>query len=506
MRFRAILAMLPAAACGRIAFDPLDECGPLGELGVPYANSQQGADGVDTPFLLCTERQLAAISERPEDWDRSFRLGADLDLRMPFARIATDDVPFTGAFDGGGHTISHVVLDEPSVSGVAMFGYVDHARFSNLVLASASVHGDANAAVLISYANGLEIDQISVDGTVVGQRGAGGLIGTMGCAPCESIHVSNITVSIDLQSESTNVGGAVAIIEGAAGIPVVIESVSVSGKVRAASTVGGAFGYVRYAELARLISSVEVDATADAGGLVGDTQEVSLRDSSASGAVGCRSSGLCGGLVADSAGSITRCHATGRVECLTQCGGLVAEAYGPIRESYATGDVITSGPGAGGLAAATGSDVSDSYATGAVSGTQNVGGLVGDAFLSPTITRSYSTSRVIGEDRVGGLVGRAGPMPSAVTITDSFATGSVQGTSAVDLVSPLVGTLAPTTMTSGLFYDSTASCLNGAGTCTDVGTGVAGASYFHSSANDPLVRWDFTNVWREVPGAMPELR
>ncbi|ASC93488.1 beta strand repeat-containing protein [Sulfurospirillum diekertiae] len=75
--------------------------------------------------------------------------------------------------------------------------------------------------------------------------------------------------------------------------------------------------------------------------------------------------------------------------------------------------------------------ISDTYATGSVSGTTNtVGGLVGLNYQG-TITDSYAMASVNGPFQVGGLVGI-----NYGTITDSYATGSVSGT---NLVGGLVG-------------------------------------------------------------------
>jgi hypothetical protein len=70
--------------------------------------------------------------------------------------------------------------------------------------------------------------------------------------------------------------------------------------------------------------------------------------------------------------------------------------------------------------------ITSCYATGAVTGGENVGGLVGkntrDAGLHP-IASCYATGTVDGNDKVGGLVGKNGYGP----ITACYATGVVTG-------------------------------------------------------------------------------
>ncbi|MEJ6951921.1 GLUG motif-containing protein, partial [Natronospora cellulosivora (SeqCode)] len=57
----------------------------------------------------------------------------------------------------------------------------------------------------------------------------------------------------------------------------------------------------------------------------------------------------------------------------------------------------------GGLVGSNTADISNSYATGTVNGTDTVGGLVGENFGK--IKYSYSIGEVIGEEDTGGLVG-----------------------------------------------------------------------------------------------------
>ena len=69
--------------------------------------------------------------------------------------------------------------------------------------------------------------------------------------------------------------------------------------------------------------------------------------------------------------------------------------------------------------------ITDSYATGSVEGNQQVGGLVGNN--GGSVTSSYATSSVsANNDWAGGLVGF-----NSASITDSYATGSVSGNSFV---------------------------------------------------------------------------
>jgi hypothetical protein len=123
-------------------------------------------------------------------------------------------------------------------------------------------------------------------------------------------------------------------------------------------------------------------------------------------------------------GSIISCHATGRVTGTINVGGLVGVSCGTITDCYATGSV-TGTVSVGGLVGwYEGDTLIDCYATGSVSGENNVGGLVGFNYFA-TLTACYANSSVTGTGNyVGGLVGTN----DQGTLTSSYATGSVIGT------------------------------------------------------------------------------
>ncbi|MDR0274201.1 MAG: hypothetical protein LBI48_02455, partial [Burkholderiaceae bacterium] len=147
--------------------------------------------------------------------------------------------------------------------------------------------------------------------------------------------------------------------------------------------------------------------------------------------------------------------ATAGITGLSVVGGLVGlQTGGSITNSYARSNVTGTGTGsgnpddcnsggcAGGLVGvqAGGGSIKDSYATGDVSGTYDVGGLLGYRWgAGNIITNSYATGSVSGSSvgYVGGLLGYQAANGNSNNITDSFATGSV--TSSGNYTGGLVG-------------------------------------------------------------------
>ncbi len=110
-------------------------------------------------------------------------------------------------------------------------------------------------------------------------------------------------------------------------------------------------------------------------------------------------------------------------------GGLVGRNLGTIVNSYAHVDVGTNEVFVltGGLAGVTGESakIHNSYASGTVTGGFSAGGLAG--YASADISNSYASAEVSGALRMGDLVGSLSGDTGRVSITNSYASGTVGG-------------------------------------------------------------------------------
>ncbi|MCD8017489.1 MAG: hypothetical protein LUE97_06820 [Oscillospiraceae bacterium] len=122
------------------------------------------ADGItsgtgtrDDPYIISDSDELAYVAQEvnaaSEDFQgKYYKLTADLNLNgYTWTPIGTSDAPFTGSFDGNGHTISGLYTTTASYQG--LFGYAEDITIENLV-----VEGEVNAisygAGFIGYADG----------------------------------------------------------------------------------------------------------------------------------------------------------------------------------------------------------------------------------------------------------------------------------------------------------------------------------------------------------------
>ena len=212
-------------------------------------------------------------------------------------------------------------------------------------------------------------------------------------------------------------------------------------------------------------------------------------------------------------GSITACHATGRVEGndgIDFVGGLVGgQAGGSITASHATGNA-DGGDGrpdsVGGLVGyQEGGSITASYATGSMEGgdgnDDSVGGLVGWQ-AGGSITASYATGNADGglgnEDDVGGLVG----YQNGGVTTASYATGNADGgVGSSDSVGVLVGRFSSGDITASWgFGTPTGQEIVGLDGRSDRPRGVTSAvgltsanvpASWNAAASRTLGAWDF---------------
>jgi len=166
--------------------------------GEPIASPYGGGSGTPAdPYLIHTADQLNTIGLVVSDWDKHFRLIADIDLsgfdgkegRPVFNIIApdTDTVKqgfqgtiFTGIFDGNGHTISNLTIK--GVSYVGLFGSMaSGAQVRDLGVVDVNITGSGYyVGGLVGYKFGGTVTQCYSTGAVSGTDCVGGLVGNNG--------------------------------------------------------------------------------------------------------------------------------------------------------------------------------------------------------------------------------------------------------------------------------------------------------------------------------------
>ena len=226
---------------------------------------------------------------------RNYRLKADLDLKdTPFGGIGSSEHPFTGVFDGQGHTISHVTINAPEGENVGFFNVIKGATIRDLKLVDVKITGKTNVGGLAGSA------QVQLDSSDLSKNVAN-LIG--GCSVSGTV------------TGTKNVGGLVGLNEGKTDPKTLFSIASAVDKCAASVTVNGK------------------EMT---GGLVGRNDGV-VTKSYATGSV--TGATMSGGFAGDNGGDIYDSHASGDVTGKSHTGGFVGYSDGTVKNCYSIGGV-----------------------------------------------------------------------------------------------------------------------------------------------------------------------
>jgi len=353
-----------------------------------------GTGEPNDPYLIYTPAHLQAIGLDPDSWDKHFKLMSDLEM-IPYQGPGESQTvkpiglysqrPFSGHFDGGGHTISHLIIRETDLGPVGLFGSVgpplpSDFPWSNeaeavevirdLGLIDPSVQSPSNIGVgaLVGYLTSGKVSSCYVKGGIVkGANRAGGLVGS---APSHNVPTPHALCDCHVQGCD----------------------------VRGDSLVGGLVGEFGDGRITACWSVAHVRGVQYVGGLAGMVEMLGEGD------------------------YLSICWSSGTVEGISDVGGLAGmwRGHGAITNCYSTA-AIHGGSATGGLVGTNiyGSIV-NCYSVAPVSGVSRVGGLVG--VNQGAVNTCYAGGPVKGESQTGGLVGslNADPLYADGSTTDSF--------------------------------------------------------------------------------------
>lgn len=324
-----------------------------------YGKYGGGSGTPEDPYQIRDANHMQAIGADANDWDKHFKLMADIDLSSftgtSFNIIGNSRTPFTGIFHGNDHEIIHFTYLSDDKSDIGLFGRVD----------------DPCAVI-----KDMTLFYPDVDGGFVSFVGI--LVGVLENGNVVNCHVQKGMVKNDYAVLGGLVGYNGGLIQGCS------STCSLSGSV---SWAGGITGANRGTITDCFSAAPQIHAVSEVGGLAGANYGT-IRNSYSV----CATHGgyTVGGLVGENRGLIFNCYTVGTVRASAQpVGGFVGEnIYG--------------------------GQIYNSYSNANVKGRKIVGGLVGEN--RSTITNCYSTGSVSGDYRVGGLVAYGYPQ----MVTNSF--------------------------------------------------------------------------------------
>lgn len=183
---------------------------------------------------------------------------------------------FHGFLYGFGNTIDGLYINRPDEDYVGLFrGVSDYYHATrgiyDLKITNAYIYGDKNVGILSGIANNTFIDNVQVDGIVIGNTSVGGIIGRGG-------RIWNSTNKANVSGKE-NIGGLVG------ERPITIQKSSNHGDIIGQSNVGGLIGIGNSGTITESYNCGSVTGTIEnVGGLVGKyLQGISISDSYSNG-------------------------------------------------------------------------------------------------------------------------------------------------------------------------------------------------------------------------------
>ncbi|WP_321532197.1 MBG domain-containing protein [uncultured Desulfuromonas sp.] len=462
--------------------------------------------------IITTAAQLEAIVTALSG---NYVLGENLDLNGGTV-IGSAANPFTGIFDGLGHTLVDGGVTALEIDYIGLFGY-NSGTIRNLIAEDWTSGGADYVGTIAGYNDGIISNCRVTNPSVGGASWQGGLVGYNAGTVTDSRVIMSGMDGYCIISTSSNAGGLAGGNSGTitnSSCSYTNEYLSGLSFVSSPNDFGGLVGHN-----SGTISGSHVSADfiylghysgnefQNLGGLAGSNSGVifdSYADIPYWDGENWNSSGVelenLGGLVGHNSGTISNSYASGGVARGDQAGGLVGTMEaGTISDSYATSGVPEGREYAGGLVGLMkAGTISNSYATGDVFGNwgdyPSLGGLVGQV-ESGTITGSYAIGDVYNISEKmrhgGGLVGYM----SRGRITDSYATGAVsRGTNIGGLVGTMpAGTISNSYATGKVFWGNYSGGLVGSNSGpinNSYATGKVSGAY----ANGGLVGYNYGTI------------
>ena len=365
-------------------------------LAEPWAGSGTEAD----PWKITSAADLVALREYLADPNNGtsgiyFKQTADINLseycgpsKGSWAPLITNALYFDATYDGAGHTISGLYINNTS-NHQSLFGEC--------------WEGSSGT-----------VKNLNVAGSVSGGEQVGGVFGTTGC----NLENCSFTGTV---SGAVDVGGIVGYTKGS------LDNCSFSGTVTGDKGVGGIAGICYKATIKNCTcQSGTVTGSDQVGGIVGLGNAQLIENCKSYGTVKA-STHRAGGIAGETCGPIKNCENHGPVSAPNYAGGITGHTFsglgyqGIVENCKNYGDITIDNEYVGGIVGWAEKPINNCENHGKIKGREFVGGIVGDT--TSTISQCKSDGQVVGEAHTGSVVGY-GTHGAVVTLKPNGGTGS----------------------------------------------------------------------------------
>ncbi|MCK4959728.1 MAG: hypothetical protein KAT00_10005 [Planctomycetes bacterium] len=287
-----------------------------------------GTGDPNDPYQIWDANDMQAIGANPTDWDKHFKLMADIDLGEftgnSYNIIGTYSpyMPFSGVFDGNDYSILNFTYRYSTIDRVGLFGWVNgaNAEIRDLTLINPEVDAGTGMYVsaLVGYlGEGVVKGCVVEGGSIKGDRDVGAIVGynrDNGIGYVIDCHASAFIEGNDM------IGGLV----GGNSIGGVITNCSSSCVVIGNAFVGGLVGYATEGIIYNCTSNSDVFGMQSVGGLLGRAELRTIKNCYVLGSV--TGYDYVGGLIGkihNAPVEIINCFSACVVDGIIETGGLV---------------------------------------------------------------------------------------------------------------------------------------------------------------------------------------
>lgn len=203
-------------------------------MGVQF----EGDGSAEHPYIIETPDQLYELSVSQSVYlGNDFQLAADIDFTgwdwtlKPWTPIGSDATPYEGTFDGAGHVIKGLEINNPALDATGLFGRND-GTIRNVGLEDVKLNGGTYTGGLAGRNTG-KLHNVYSTGSVNGTASVGGLAGAnyTGGIVQHAYSTANVT-------GGSNIGGLVGLNSGGT-----VQYAYATGNVGGGDRIGGLVGF-----------------------------------------------------------------------------------------------------------------------------------------------------------------------------------------------------------------------------------------------------------------------
>lgn len=238
----------------------------------PIGDSGNGS--LNDPYIINSIEDLKKIGEKGGKYlGLSYALGSDINmyeylLTNTWAPIGTENNPFTGTFDGRGHSINNLYIENEYAG---LFGYTDGATIKNITLWGTNIYG-MQVGALISNSKNSSISNIIVTGNVYYKyyydsdyvKSLGSVIGKSSNDKLEKISSYASVGSSDYFNRPSYIGGIIGYAE-----DIVLKQIFYKGDLFNGTHIGGIIGDASGITIENSTVIANISKYSSASGLIG---------------------------------------------------------------------------------------------------------------------------------------------------------------------------------------------------------------------------------------------